>query len=203
MNNFCLFGAGGHSKAVKDILLSNQMIIDALIDDDFNLNVVAGIPVLSPDKVKDFRSHKFIISIGDNTIRKLISKKLDVEFGTAIHKQTIISNSVKVEEGTVIMPGVNINSGTHIGKYTIINTACVIEHDCNIGNFSHVSPSATITGGVIVGEDSNIGADTVVIPNIRIGKWAFVGAGAIVIDHVPDYAVVVGNPAKIIKYNRY
>ena len=36
--------------------------------------------------------------------------------------------------------------------------------------------------------------------NIKIGKWVTVGAGAVIIKDIPDYAVVVGNPGRIIKY---
>jgi acetyltransferase EpsM len=36
---------------------------------------------------------------------------------------------------------------------------------------------------------------------VKIGKWATIGAGAVIINDVPDYAVVVGNPGKVIKFN--
>jgi acetyltransferase EpsM len=38
--------------------------------------------------------------------------------------------------------------------------------------------------------------------NITIGKWAMVGAGAVIIRDVPDYAVVVGNPGRVVKMNQ-
>jgi acetyltransferase EpsM len=38
--------------------------------------------------------------------------------------------------------------------------------------------------------------------NIRIGKWVMIGAGAVIIRDVPDFAVVVGNPGRIIKINQ-
>jgi acetyltransferase-like isoleucine patch superfamily enzyme len=46
-----------------------------------------------------------------------------------------------------------------------------------------------------------VGIGAVVIPKISIGKWVTIGAGAVIIRDVPDFAVVVGNPGKIIKYN--
>ena len=45
-----------------------------------------------------------------------------------------------------------------------------------------------------------IGIGAIIIPETSIGKWVTIGAGAVVIRDVPDYAVVVGNPGKIIKY---
>ena len=85
----------------------------------------------------------------------------------------------------------------------IINTAAIIEHDCNLEDFVHVSPSATLSGNVSVGTGTLIGTGAIVIPNIKIGNWCTIGAGAVIIDDVPDGATVIGNPAKIIKYNYY
>ena len=51
-------------------------------------------------------------------------------------------------------------------------------------------------------EGSFIGAGSVIIPGKRVGAWATVGAGAVVIQDVPDYAVVVGNPGRIIRYDK-
>ena len=52
-----------------------------------------------------------------------------------------------------------------------------------------------------VGEGTHVGIGACVIQGIKIGKWATIGAGAVIIKDVPDGAVVVGNPAKIIKMN--
>jgi acetyltransferase EpsM len=54
---------------------------------------------------------------------------------------------------------------------------------------------------VIIGEGTHVGINATVLPNIIIGKWCTVGAGAVVIKNVPDFAVVVGNPARIVKFN--
>jgi acetyltransferase EpsM len=54
---------------------------------------------------------------------------------------------------------------------------------------------------VQVGEGTHIGIGACVVQGIKVGKWATIGAGAVIIKDVPDYAVVVGNPGRIIKYN--
>ncbi|ENP8311405.1 N-acetyltransferase, partial [Vibrio alginolyticus] len=46
----------------------------------------------------------------------------------------------------------------------------------------------------------SIGANATILPGITIGKNAMVGAGSVVTRSVPDYAVVVGSPAKIVRY---
>ena len=46
-----------------------------------------------------------------------------------------------------------------------------------------------------------VGTNATVLPRLNIGKWATVGAGAVVTKDIPDYAVAVGNPARVIKTN--
>jgi acetyltransferase EpsM len=70
-----------------------------------------------------------------------------------------------------------------------------------VEDFVHISPNAALAGNVHVGEGTQIGIGATVMQNIRIGKWVMVGAGAVIIRDVPDYAVVVGNPGRIIKMN--
>jgi len=83
----------------------------------------------------------------------------------------------------------------------IINTNASVDHDCKIHDFAHISPQVGLAGGVEIGEGTHIGIGACIIQNITIGKWATIGAGTVVLKNVPDYAVVVGNPGKIIKYN--
>jgi acetyltransferase EpsM len=88
-----------------------------------------------------------------------------------------------------------------ICKHVIINTAASVDHDCKIADLVHISPNSTLCGNVKVGFGSHIGAGSVINPNITIGKWCIIGSGAVIIRDIPDYAIVVGNPGKIIKYN--
>lgn len=201
MSKICLFGASGHGKVVKDIAISTNTVVEAFIDDNPKNEFLHEIPVVTSQEMATYNANKFVVSIGNNKIRKVISKKVKNAFATLIHKTAIISPTANISEGTVVMAGTTINADTTIGKHVIINTAAVIEHDCTIADFAHISPNATVTGNVTIGEGSHIGAGAIIIPNITIGKWATIGAGTVIINDVPDYAVVVGNPGKIKKYN--
>lgn len=55
---------------------------------------------------------------------------------------------------------------------------------------------------VIIGNDVWVGARVIILPGVVIGNGAVLGAGTVVAKNVPKYAVVVGNPAKIIKYRK-
>lgn len=200
MNKICLFGASGHGKVVLETIESKGYKVLAFVDDNPLYDKVLGVSVFDPNKLKDFFSGKFIISIGDNTIRKKISKQFKLEYTKAVHHKSVVSKSVEIKEGTVVMAGAVINAATKIGEHCIINSNAVVEHDCAISDFVHISPNATITGNVSIGEGTHVGAGAIIIPNLKIGKWVTIGAGAVVLKDIPDYAVAVGNPAKIIKY---
>ena len=190
-----IYGAGGHSQVILDLVSGQPILISSIYDDNPDGKHPAA-PEVLPGITKDKKTFPFIgdpcvIAVGDNASRARLSKLLAPNFATLIHSSAIICASAKV--------GVQPNS--HIGDHVIINTAASVDHDNEIGDFVHISPMAALTGHVKVGEGSHIGAGAVVIPKINIGKWCTIGAGAVVIKDVPDFAVVVGNPARIIKYN--
>lgn len=61
-------------------------------------------------------------------------------------------------------------------------------------------PWDTNRSSVYIGDDVWIGANCVVLPGVTIGCGAVIGAGSVVTKNVPEYAIVCGNPARIIKY---
>lgn len=197
-----LFGASGHCKVVIDIILESKAFrIESIVDHQPKFNAIFDIPVLDFASVESFEDKDFIVSIGDNQSRKKVVEIIQAIYLTAFHPTAIISRFSEVSEGSVVMAGAIINADAKIGKHCIINTGAIIEHECIIDDYVHVSPNACLAGNVTVGEGSHIGLGASVIQGITIGKWVVVGAGAIIINDVPDYAVVVGIPGKIIKFN--
>jgi acetyltransferase-like isoleucine patch superfamily enzyme len=55
---------------------------------------------------------------------------------------------------------------------------------------------------ILIGDDVWIGFNSIIMKGVRIGNGAIIGAGAIITKDVPDFAVVIGSPQRIIKYNR-
>ena len=199
-----LFGASGHAKVILDIINSGTGdIVDFILDDNSEIFDLAGFEI---DHIVDrsiLQKNNTIIAIGDNKIRKYICLKYNIMLHQAlIHKTAIVSKSATVSNGSVVMAGAVINHSANIGENSIINSNAIIEHDVSIAKFAHISPGAIVTGAVSIGEGSHIGAGASIIPGISIGKWVTIGAGAVVLKDIPDYAVVVGNPGRIIKYNK-
>lgn len=201
-----LYGAGGHSQVIKDLVESNGDEITTTFDDrpsgrhHASKNVTMG----ARHDLASFphEGEPIIIAIGDNAKRAEISHFLKSDFETVIHHSAIVSPSTKIGIGTVVYAGAIIQPNTVIGKHVIINTGASIDHDNCIGNFVHISPKVALCGHVEVGEGSHVGAGAVVIPKVKIGKWCIIGAGTVVLKDVPDYTTIVGNPGRIIKYKQ-
>lgn len=198
-----LYGASGHAKVIIEMAEELSIAVLGLIDANPMINELLNYPVSTTmPTVSNLLSSSFVISIGNNRIRKEIAQKLRVNYITIIHPKNTISSRSEINEGTVIMAGVTINSCTKIGKHVIINTNASIDHDCIIEDFVHISPNAALAGNVHVGEGTHVGIGASIIQGIKIGNWCTIGAGSVIIRDIPDYAVVVGNPARIIKMNQ-
>ncbi|MBR9853722.1 MAG: acetyltransferase [Algicola sp.] len=202
--NIRLYGAGGHSGVIKDVAKLLGYNIVEVFDDQPTQSMH-----WNPDTIRNgfvdscefpHTGYPFIIAIGDNKTRAQLSKKIKAAFETLVHPSAVVSKDSHIGDGTVVYAGVVIQPNTSIGKHVIVNTSASVDHDNLIADFVHIAPKAALTGHVEVGEGSFIGAGAVVIPKVKIGKWCTIGAGSVVIKDVPDNAVVVGNPAKIIRY---
>ncbi len=195
-----LIGAGGHAKVIYEILEACSLKVAGVFDNDPGKSLFQ-LPALEWDGYLRQEEDVFIISIGNNTIRKKVAERdvPDAIAATAVHPSANISPRSIIGVGTVVMAGVTINADARIGRHCIINTNASIDHDCVIEDFVHISPNATLTGNVQVGEGTQVGAGAVVIPGVKIGRWCVIGAGAVILKDVPDNATVVGNPGRIIK----
>lgn len=194
-----VFGASGHGKVVAEAAESAGNTVDGFVDENQSISILLNAPVV---KELPADASELVIAVGDNAARKKISERFSrIQFATILHPFTSVSQTSEIKSGTVVLSGVSINSGVKIGAHCILNTNSSVDHDCVIGDFVHISPNAALAGDVSVGEGTHIGMGACVIQGIKIGKWAIIGAGAVVIRDVPDFAVVVGNPAKQIKSN--
>ena len=201
LSEIYLIGAGGHCKVVIDTLESEKKYsIQKIVDDNPKSDSLYSYTIEKLNTSHNLKEKKCIISIGDNYIREKIASRLNTNYVMTIHSSAVVSKFAKIGEGTQIMATAVVNPEVVIGKHCIINTGAIIEHDCVLGDYVHISPNATLGGNVIVGELTQIGISATIIQSITIGKNVMIGAGAVIIENVPDNAVVVGVPGKIIKY---
>lgn len=124
-----------------------------------------------------------------------------------IEPGAIIRDMVEIGKGAVIMMGAVINIGCVIGEQTMIDMNAVLGGRAIIGNNCHIGAGAVVAGvieppsaqPVRIEDNVLVGANAVILEGVRVGKGSVVAAGAIVTRDVPEYSVVAGSPAKIIK----
>jgi sugar O-acyltransferase (sialic acid O-acetyltransferase NeuD family) len=200
-----IFGAGGHSKVVIDVIEKQGIYnISKLLDEDPDLlnTEVYGYNVSNQLSETDKQQcKKYIIAIGNNKVRLRIEENTrEVEFKLAqpiIHPSVQLARGIKIGNGTVLLAGVIINSDTVIAENIIINTNVAIDHDCIIESGVHIAPGSTICGGVSIGKGTLIGAGSVIVPGVTIGEDVVIGAGSTVLGDIPDNVTAFGTPAEI------
>ena len=88
------------------------------------------------------------------------------------------------------------------GLGTIIHRRAVIGDDAIIGPGVTLGGLSGSEGVPVIGNGATIGSGAKVIGAVRIGNYASIGANAVVLADVPDFAVAVGVPAKVVRINR-
>lgn len=143
-----------------------------------------------------------------------IQKGAKIGKGTKVwHYSQVLSGS-KVGEDCVIGHNCFIGSKGRIGRGVKLESNIDVWYKVILEDYVFVGPSAVFTNDInprakypkpkgkwtstLVREGATIGANATIVCGNTIGKWAMIGAGAVVTKNIPDYAVAVGSPARII-----
>ena len=113
----------------------------------------------------------------------------NVYIGTEVR----IGDNCKIQNGAQIYEPAILENGVFVGPHVVLTNDRVPRAITPDGQLK--SPNDWTAVGVNIEEGASIGANATCVAPIRIGRWAMVGAGSVVIRDVPDYALVVGNPA--------
>ena len=142
-----------------------------------------------------------------------------------VDDNVVIGGSTRIWHFCHVLPGSRIGSRCTIGQNVVIGPDVTIGNRCKIQNNISVYKGVILEDGVFCGPSmvftnvynpraemrkmdqvretrvrrgATIGANATIICGVTIGRYAFVGGGAVVARDVPDYALVVGNPARRI-----
>lgn len=117
----------------------------------------------------------------------------NVRMGSELRSaQCVIADDVQISEGCTI----DYTGGLQIGRRTLLSSGVtILSHDHGYDPHSRPVPVP-----LEIGDDVWIGTNALILPGTKqIGQGAIVGAGAVVTRPVPDSAIVVGNPARVVK----
>lgn len=147
-----------------------------------------------------------------------VDPKADIGEGTRIwhlaqvREHAVLGTGCSVGRGAYIGAGVRVGANVKIQNHALVYEPAVLEDGVFVGpavvltNDQYprsVEPDGTLKQaedwapvGVTVREGASLGARALCVAPVRIGRWAMVAAGAVVTRDVPDFALVVGVPAR-------
>jgi acetyltransferase-like isoleucine patch superfamily enzyme len=147
------------------------------------------------------RSHSVIYA------GNVIGNDFQTGHGALVREENQIGNNVSIGSHTIVEHHVTIGNNVRLHSNVFVPEFSVLEDDCWLG------PNVVVTNaryprsknvkeklrGATIKRGAKIGANATLLPGVVIGENALVGAGAVVTRDVPAGAVVVGNPARVIK----
>lgn len=147
----------------------------------------------------------------------------NVEIGddTKIWHYSHIQSGARIGINCTLGQNVNIANNVKVGNFVKIQNNVSVYEGVELEDFVFCGPSIVFTNikvprcefpqrgseyylKTIIKKSVSIGANSTILCGITIGKYAMIGAGSVVTKDVPDYALIVGNPGKIIGFvNKY
>lgn len=122
-----------------------------------------------------------------------------------IEPHASFNHALCIDDNSGIGEHSEIYGDVRIGKDVMMGTNCIIysrnhafdriDIPMRAQGFSQVKP-------VVIEDDVWIGGRVTILPGVRVGTGAVIGAGAVVTKNVPPYAVMGGNPAKVLRYRK-
>lgn len=131
--------------------------------------------------------------------------------GTKIWHFSHVMKGAQIGERCVLGQNVNVDSGTKIGNNVKIQNNVSIYTGAEVEDDVFLGPSCVLTNvtnprsqvnrhslyeKTIIRRGATVGANATIVCGVTLGRYCFVGAGAVVTKDVPDYALVLGNPAR-------
>lgn len=171
-----------------------------LIDDDSLIDIVAAIrtafsipqgSIPTDPRVSAFLWEKFAIRCPGNYTLGLPSVRVGINTNLGIDFSAFGQDPVHIGRYCAFGPQVTVLTNSHETRFPNLQSS--LQSAVGASN-----PVAT-TAAVQVGHNAWIGARSTILPGVRIGNGAVLGAASVVTRDVPDFAVAVGHPAKVIR----
>ena len=197
-----IYGGGGHSKSVMEMVLAMGIYqIAGILDDGIPAGTrVLGFLVLGTRDILPALAGQGLRlaangvgGILDIRIRVVIFELLEsygYSFPVLRHPSATVEPSAVIGDGAQVFANAYVGSSAVLHPRCMVNTSAVVSHDCEIGAYSHIAPGALLAGLVQVGERTLVGMGVTTAIGIRIGSGVRIGNGAIILADVPDRTII-------------
>ena len=215
MKKAVVYGAGQVGVMVAETLLSQKGLkVVGFVDDapDQAGLTHMGLPVLGNGSILQTLHSEGItdavVCIGDREARARAAARVEeaaLTLMSAIDPSATISESARIGRGTVVTAGVVICAHTVLGMDVCVMPGVIVSHDVVIGDHVLLGVGCVIGARVEIGDYAFVGASATIVPahigveRLRVGKGAVIGAGAVVLGDIPDHALAVGVPARVVR----
>ena len=157
--------------------------------------------------IKDEDTYVFIAYIVMKNKKKMYEKieNLNIpedKFINLMHPTAIVPKGYsKVGKGALFAPLSQLSPDTVVGNNCILLPNSFLGHNSVMDEFSSLATNSVVGAHVHIGKGVHVGSNATIRECVKVGNYSFIGMGAVVLEDVPDYAVVVGNPAKVLRFN--
>ncbi len=148
-----------------------------------------------------------VINLAGKQIRALAANLMITRAGKHINIERFahFSHTTEIGDYSGIGECCRLYGRVVIGDYVMMGRECFIytyNHETSRTDIPMQEQGKSVEKAVCIGDDVWIGSRVTILPGVTIGNGAIIGASSVVTKHVPPYAVVCGNPAKVVKYRK-
>ena len=122
------------------------------------------------------------------------------EIASLVDPTAVVARSATFAAAPTSTRGRSSPPGVRAGFSCAINRGASIGHHCEIADYVTIGPGVITGGGCRFGSGAFLGTGAVIAPEVAVAANAVIGAGAVVVHDVPEGAVVVGNPGRVLRY---
>jgi sugar O-acyltransferase (sialic acid O-acetyltransferase NeuD family) len=204
-----ILGAGGDAlviaEAVRQATEAGQALsLEGFLDDALAGQTITGRPVFGGlDDWKQLSGDVCFIpaiqKVRDMPRRATRLEGLHIpaeRWARLIHPRAVVASDVRMGAGIYIAACATVQPGCMIDDFATLRGGAALGHDAHVARHGYVGPNATLCGRAVVHEGAHLGPNAVLLDGKQVGRFSVIGVGSAVTKDVPEFTVVMGNPAR-------